>query len=57
MLTFKEDRSLFPAPGQDGKPEIDLESGQFTKIWQGPIHPGMTGNMSLEAVVHRLKAY
>lgn len=51
MLTFKEDRSLFPAPGPDGKPEIDLESGQFTKIWQGPIHPGMTGNMSLELII------
>ncbi|MBB6482715.1 NADH-quinone oxidoreductase subunit D [Spirochaeta isovalerica] len=51
MLTFKEDRSLFPETGKDGKPVIDWESGKFTKIWQGPVHPGMTGNMSLELTI------
>ena len=27
---------------------IDLSSGKYVKIWQGPQHPGITGNMSLE---------
>ena len=29
-------------------PEADLESGKYVKLWQGPNHPGITGNMSLE---------
>lgn len=28
--------------------EAELESGKFTKLWHGPQHPGITGNMSLE---------
>ena len=28
--------------------EEELESGKYTKIWHGPQHPGITGNMSLE---------
>ena len=28
--------------------EAELESGKYTKIWHGPQHPGITGNMSLE---------
>jgi NADH-quinone oxidoreductase subunit D len=51
MFTFNEDRSLFPEQDEKGKPIVDVESGQFTKIWQGPIHPGMTGNMSLELTI------
>ena len=27
---------------------VDLSSGKYVKIWQGPQHPGITGNMSLE---------
>ena len=27
---------------------IDLSSGRYVKLWQGPQHPGITGNMSLE---------
>ena len=27
---------------------IDMASGKYVKIWQGPQHPGITGNMSLE---------
>jgi len=27
---------------------IDLTSGKYVKLWQGPQHPGITGNMSLE---------
>ena len=30
------------------RPEFDLQSGKYLKIWQGPQHPGITGNMSLE---------
>ena len=29
-------------------PPLDLDSGKYMKIWQGPQHPGITGNMSLE---------
>jgi len=35
----------------DGKPVIDLDSQKYIKVWQGPQHPGITGNMSLELVV------
>ena len=38
----------YPKNGKEGKPELDLSSGKYTKIWQGPNHPGVTGNMSLE---------
>ena len=38
----------YPKTGKDGKPELDLSSGKYTKVWQGPNHPGVTGNMSLE---------
>lgn len=34
-----------------GKAVFDLESGKYLKLWQGPQHPGITGNMSLELVV------
>lgn len=27
---------------------LDLKSGKYLKIWHGPQHPGVTGNMSLE---------
>jgi len=27
---------------------LDMASGKYVKIWQGPQHPGITGNMSLE---------
>jgi NADH-quinone oxidoreductase subunit D len=27
---------------------LDLSSGKYVKLWQGPQHPGITGNMSLE---------
>ncbi len=31
--------------------EYDLKSGKYVKIWQGPQHPGVTGNMSLELLL------
>jgi NADH-quinone oxidoreductase subunit D len=40
---------LFP-PVTDGRSRYDLRSGKYLKIWQGPQHPGITGNMSLELV-------
>jgi NADH-quinone oxidoreductase subunit D len=30
---------------------VDLKSGKYVKLWQGPQHPGITGNMSLELVL------
>src|SRR6056297_2692848 len=30
---------------------VDLSSGKYLKLWQGPQHPGITGNMSLELTV------
>ena len=32
-------------------PQLDLGSGKYVKIWQGPQHPGSTGNMALELTV------
>ncbi|MDA3886229.1 MAG: NADH-quinone oxidoreductase subunit D [Candidatus Delongbacteria bacterium] len=31
--------------------DLDLKSGKYVKIWQGPQHPGVTGNMSLELLL------
>ena len=53
---FEGDRSLYP-PVVDGKAEFDLSSGKFLKLWQGPQHPGITGNMSLELVVSGDEVY
>lgn len=39
--------NLYP-PIVNGKSVYDLDSGKFLKMWQGPQHPGVTGNMSLE---------
>lgn len=51
MFSFQPDRSQYPAPGPDGKLEVDLETGKYLKLWQGPNHPGITGNMSVELTV------
>ena len=48
---IEPDRSLYPSVGKDGKLEIDLSSGKYVKIWHGPNHPGVTGNMSLELTI------
>lgn len=45
---FENNRNKYPEKGPDGKNKIDLSSGKYTKVWQGPNHPGVTGNMSLE---------
>lgn len=31
--------------------ELDLDSGKYLVMWQGPNHPGITGNMSLRLVI------
>lgn len=51
IFNWKPDRSLYPETDESGKPIIDLESGKFLKVWQGPNHPGVTGNMSLELTI------
>ncbi len=32
----------------DGTLDVDLSSHKYTKIWLGPNHPGVTGNMAVE---------
>ena len=44
----EKNRELFPETKSDGTVDIDLSSQKFTKLWHGPNHPGITGNMSLE---------
>ena len=41
----------------DGKAQIDLSSGKYLKVWQGPQHPGVTGNMALELIVSGDEVY
>ncbi len=40
-------KDLYP-PIVDGKSVYDIDSQKYLKMWQGPQHPGVTGNMSLE---------
>ncbi|KAA6186074.1 NADH-quinone oxidoreductase subunit D [Thiohalocapsa marina] len=51
MGLFTPDRSQYPAEKVDGSLDIDLSSGKYLKLWQGPQHPGITGNMSVELTV------
>ncbi len=51
MNFFAPDRSQYPARKADGTLDIDLASGKYLKLWQGPNHPGITGNMSVELTV------
>jgi len=49
MLRYGEkNRSKFPETRSDGTVDVDLTNQKYVKIWQGPQHPGVTGNMSLE---------
>jgi NADH-quinone oxidoreductase subunit D len=50
-LNWKNNRTMFPEPDQEGKLVADLSSEKYIKIWQGPNHPGVTGNMSLELTI------
>lgn len=51
MNFLAPDRSQYPARKADGTLDIDLASGKYLKLWQGPNHPGITGNMSVELTV------
>ncbi len=51
MALLTPDRSQYPALKPDGTLDIDLSSGKYLKLWQGPQHPGITGNMSVELTV------
>ena len=50
-MSYTPDRSQYPAMRPDGTLDIDLKSGKYLKLWQGPQHPGITGNMSVELTV------
>jgi len=30
---------------------IDMDSGKYVRVWQGPQHPGITGNMAVELIL------
>jgi len=51
VFSLEGDRLKYPRPGLDGKLDIDLASHKYMKLWQGPNHPGITGNMSVELTV------
>ena len=51
MNFLAPDRSQYPTKKADGTLDIDLASGKYLKLWQGPNHPGITGNMSVELTV------
>jgi len=50
-MNYQPDRSKYPAKKADGTLDIDLTSGKYLKLWHGPNHPGITGNMSVELTV------
>jgi NADH-quinone oxidoreductase subunit D len=50
-MAYTPDRSQYPGKKADGSLDIDLSSGKYLKLWQGPQHPGITGNMSIELTV------
>ncbi len=50
-MLYTPDRSQYPEEKADGSLDIDLTSGKYLKLWQGPQHPGITGNMSVELTV------
>ena len=50
-MVYTPDRSQYPGRKADGTLDIDLASGKYLKLWQGPNHPGITGNMSVELTV------
>jgi NADH-quinone oxidoreductase subunit D len=41
-----------PAKLVSGEQKLDLDSEKYVKLWQGPNHPGVTGNMSLELLLN-----
>lgn len=51
LFNIKPDRSNYPSVKEDGRLDIDLSSGKYTKLWLGPNHPGVTGNMAVELTI------
>jgi NADH-quinone oxidoreductase subunit D len=51
LFNIEHDRSKYPEKDKDGKPIIDLDSHKYVKLWQGPQHPGVTGNMAVEFIL------
>ncbi len=51
FLGFKPDEKLLPSQTVTTDTVIDLSSHKYQKIWLGPNHPGVTGNMSVELTV------
>ncbi len=47
---FDLDRKKYPKI-DDGKANFELYSHKYLKLWHGPQHPGVTGNMALELTV------
>ncbi|MFB6342977.1 NADH-quinone oxidoreductase subunit D [Saccharicrinis sp. FJH62] len=50
-ILIQPDRSAYPQPDESGQLQFDLSSGKYVRLWHGPNHPGVTGNMSLELTV------
>jgi len=51
FLGFTPDKSKLPSETFTPDSEIDLSSHKYQKIWFGPNHPGVTGNMAMELTV------
>ncbi|MCF8298159.1 MAG: hypothetical protein K9J13_11480 [Saprospiraceae bacterium] len=51
LFNWNPDRSKYPSMKEDGTLDVDLSSQKFTKLWVGPNHPGVTGNMAIEITV------
>jgi len=51
FLGFKPDEKLLPSQTVNSETDIDLSSHKYQKIWLGPNHPGVTGNMAVELTV------
>lgn len=51
FFSMEGDRNKYPTIDVTGKADIDLSSHKYLKLWQGPNHPGVTGNMSVELTV------
>ena len=51
IFSLEGDRSKYPQVNSDGNFDIDLQSHKYIKLWHGPNHPGITGNMSVELTV------
>lgn len=51
IFSLEGDRTKYPKIKPDGTADIDLTSHKYMKLWQGPNHPGITGNMAVELTV------